>query len=108
MVGPASAAYQTPDKSGRTVRVRGVRAVRLGAPFFVLGVPGVGYWTHCAHATSCTGHRNISDAGAAQQSVSKMMIEEATDRHMAPYNYPIRIPRKTPNAIECKAGYIIL
>src|ERR1700704_736117 len=37
-----------PERSGLPSTVRGAGAVRFGLPFAARGIPGVGYFSHCA------------------------------------------------------------
>src|ERR1051325_5664008 len=46
--GNASSVSQIPERSGLPSAIRGAGAVRLGLPSASLGIPAVGYFSHCA------------------------------------------------------------
>src|SRR5215813_12633280 len=50
---------QIPDKSGLPSTVRGAGAVRFGLPLAVRGMPGVGYFSHCAATVIVTANKII-------------------------------------------------
>src|SRR5213078_367143 len=52
---------QIPDKSGLPSAVRGAGAARFGLPFGVRGMPGVGYFSHCAASVVVSANKIITN-----------------------------------------------
>src|SRR5574341_968512 len=53
-------AIQPPEKSGSPSRPLGAGAVMFGEPSAFLGMPAVGYFTHCAPTTAGRAHARAS------------------------------------------------
>src|SRR6266705_3532317 len=52
---------QIPDKSGLPSAVRGAGAARFGLPFALRGMPGVGYFSHCAASVVVSANKIITN-----------------------------------------------
>src|SRR5207247_10100115 len=72
---------QIPDKSGLPSAVRGAGAARLGLPSALRGVPGVGYFSHCAVSCGASAAKMI---GHLPRFIPSLLRSEATPLEAEP------------------------